>query len=108
MLSKRFYKTKSSAEITFEHACDHTTMLTKADTVELIGEFNNWLPIKMKYSKKYKLFRAKVRLPKDKTFHFRYRINNQDWHNEHQADAYTANPFGSDNSIISTIKEKHN
>ena len=102
MLIKRFLKSKSVADITFEHPCDDHTQLNSADKVELMAEFNDWLPIKMKYVKKLGVFRAKIRLPQNKQFHFRYRINQQNWHNEHFADSYSQNPFGSDNSIVST------
>ena len=70
MLTKKFYKTKDEAEVTFEFGCDDVS------SVALVAEFNDWQPMEMSYSKKLKVFPAKVRLPKDNDFHFRYLINN--------------------------------
>ncbi len=98
MLTKRFFKTKNEAEVTFEHACP------AQDQVSLVAEFNNWQPISMKYNKKDKVFRTKVRLEKDSDFAFRYLVNGTDWQNDHAADQYLPNVFGSDNSIVSTYQ----
>ncbi|WP_462158287.1 isoamylase early set domain-containing protein [Pseudoalteromonas sp. GB56] len=97
MLKKRFFKTKEEAEVTFEYA--HPD----AQAVQLVAEFNEWQPVEMQYSKKDQTFRTKLRLPKDSEFHFRYLINDEQWDNDHKADAYVANGFGSDNSVVSTF-----
>ncbi|WP_105199862.1 MULTISPECIES: isoamylase early set domain-containing protein [unclassified Pseudoalteromonas] len=96
MLKKRFFKTKEEAEVTFEY------MHPDAEAVALVAEFNQWQPLAMQYSKKDQLFRTKLRLPKNSEFHFRYLINDEQWDNDHQADAYVANDFGTDNSVVST------
>jgi 1,4-alpha-glucan branching enzyme len=96
MLTKKFFKSKQEAEVTFEFNVSQT------DKVQLVAEFNNWQPLDMKYVKKDKVYRTKVRLPKDRKFHFRYLINDNVWENDHQADAYIANAFGSDNSVVDT------
>lgn len=96
MLSKKFFKTIKEAEVTFEFK------VSQADKVQLVAEFNHWQPVDMKYVKKDKVYRAKVRLPKDNSFHFRYLIDDERWENDHQADAYIANGFGSDNSVVYT------
>ncbi|KZN48058.1 isoamylase early set domain-containing protein [Pseudoalteromonas luteoviolacea] len=96
MLTKRFFKTKDEAEITFEFS--HP----EASKVELVAEFNDWQPITMKFIKKDKRFRLKHRLPTEKKFHFRYLIDGKQWDNDHKADGYAANGFGSENSIVDT------
>ncbi|MBS3796863.1 isoamylase early set domain-containing protein [Pseudoalteromonas sp. BDTF-M6] len=96
MLKKRFFKTKEEAEVTFEY------MHPDAEAVALVAEFNQWQPLTMQYSKKDHTFRTKLRLPKNSEFHFRYLINDEQWDNDHQADAYVANDFGTDNSVVST------
>lgn len=95
MLTKRFFKTNHETEVAFEHNSD------VSNRVALIAEFNNWQPVSMQYSKKYKAFRTKVRLPINCDYQFRYLINNQVWQNDHQADRYLINRFGIDNSIVS-------
>ena len=96
MLIKKYFKTKSEAEITFEFSRDN------AESVALVADFNDWQPIAMKFNKKAKVFRTKIRLPKDDDFHFRYLINDNEWENDEQADRYEPNCFGSDDSVIST------
>lgn len=133
MLKKRFFKTKPEADVTFEfahstiksHTCTEKLELNTAKTeriphkvdlvtdkvelvtnkVDLMSEFNNWQPIPMKYIKKDNIFRTKVRLPVNQQFHYRYLINNQEWHNDHDADLYLPNEYGSDNSVVSTTRE---
>ena len=58
----------------------------------------------MKYIKKDNVFRTKVRLPDNQQFHFRYLINSNEWHNDHNADLYLPNTFGTDNSVVSTLR----
>jgi len=99
-MSKQLLESKPLADITFEHVCDESTQLTSKDKVELVAEFNDWLPIKMKYVKKIRVFRAKIRLPQNQQFHFRYRINLHHWYNEHFADSYSQNPFITTNSVF--------
>lgn len=96
MLTKKFYKTKDEAEVTFEFSRDDV------DSVSLVAEFNDWQPMEMTYSKKLKTFRTKVRLPKDGDFHFRYLLNDTEWENDSAADNYLPNEFGTDNSVVST------
>ncbi|MFK0571407.1 isoamylase early set domain-containing protein [Endozoicomonas sp.] len=96
MLKKKIIKKTAETEVTFEFAQNGV------QSVSLVADFNQWQPVTMKYHKKEKTFRAKVKLPKNKTFHFRYLLDGADWENDHQADDYVANPFGSDNSVVHT------
>jgi len=96
MLNKRFFKTKDEAEVTFEFS--HP----EAEQVCLLGEFTDWQPVPMKLNKKQGVFKFKQRLPVDQQFHFRYLINGDIWDNDHQADGYIANNFGTENSIVNT------
>lgn len=98
MLTKRFFKTKAEAEVTFELSA------SDAKKVALVAEFNDWQPVPMKFVKKEKVYRTKVRLPLEQQFHFRYLINEEVWENDHQADAYLPNSFGSENSVVSTVQ----
>ncbi|ATC97104.1 isoamylase early set domain-containing protein [Pseudoalteromonas tunicata] len=98
MLTKRFFKTKAEAEVTFEIS------VSEADNVALVAEFTDWQPMPMKYVKKDNVYRTKVRLPIEQQFHFRYLIDDSKWENDHQADAYICNSFGTDNSVVSTMQ----
>lgn len=96
MLVKKFFKTKDEAEIIFEFS------RSNVNSVALAGEFNDWQPMAMTYSKKLKVFRVKLRLPKNNSFHYKYLVNEKEWENDSEADTYMANEFGTENSVVST------
>jgi hypothetical protein len=43
-----------------------------------------------------------MRLPKQGQLQFRYLVDEQTWLNDNAADAYVANEFGGENSIVVT------
>ncbi len=98
MLKKRFFKTKDECEVTFEYK-DAT-----AQEVALVCEANCWQPITMKKAKKANSpFKAKVRLPKESQFQFRYFVDGEKWVNDAAADEYWNNEYGESNSVVSTF-----
>jgi 1,4-alpha-glucan branching enzyme len=98
MLTKRFFKTKNEAEVTFEYAAD------AEQSVELAGEFTEWQPIEMKFVKKDGVYRTKLRLPVDQAFQFKYLVDGLEWQNDHAADHYQGNAFGTENSVVNTFQ----
>ena len=96
MLTKKYFKTKEEADVTFEFSRDDVT------SVSLFAEFNEWQPILMKFNKKEKAFRTKVRLPKNTSFQFRYLLNDAEWENDYKADQYLPNVFGGEDSVVIT------
>jgi len=96
MLTKRFFKTKNETEVTFEFK------RTDVKRARLLGDFSDWQEIDMKFDKKSKSFKTKLRLPKGKSFQFRYLLNDMEWENDYSADAYVPNEYGSDNSVVAT------
>ena len=97
MLKKKYFKTKEECEVTFEFDSND------AKEILLLGEFSNWEPINMKKNKsKDAPFKAKVRLPKNQQFQFRYLIDQVVWENDEAADDYWPNGQGSDNSVVFT------
>tara|TARA_B110000238_G_C16005220_1_gene386335 strand:- start:338 stop:634 length:297 start_codon:yes stop_codon:yes gene_type:complete len=96
MLTKKYFKTKDEAEVTFEFN------RSDVSSAVLVADFNNWQAVEMRFSKKTQSFKTKVRLPKGETFHFRYLLNNKEWENDYKADQYLPNGFGSDNSVVHT------
>ena len=96
MLNKRTFKTKDDVEITFE------IRRPEAETAELMLEANGWEPVPMRRARKSDPFRTRMRLPKDKSYQFRYRFDGEVWDNDDAADAYWPNEMGSDNSVVST------
>jgi 1,4-alpha-glucan branching enzyme len=97
MLKKRFFKTKPECEVSFE------LEFALAGRVELVCESNGWEPIAMKRAGKDR-FRARVRLPGERRYQFRYLVDGTTWINDETADAYQRNEFGGENSVLSTTR----
>lgn len=97
MIKKRFFKTKDEVEVTFEWPKG------EVENIALAADFNQWEVTPMKLNRKTKMYNYKVRLPKNQSFQFRYLINESLWENEPNADGYTQNNFGDDNSILLTF-----
>lgn len=94
MVQKTYYKTKDYCKVKFSFSPEN------ALTAEVIGLNGNWQePLKMK-KKKDGSFTAEVNLPKESTHEFKYRVNENDWYNETDADAEVENEFGGTNSVI--------
>lgn len=75
-----------------------------AETVHLVGEFNNWNQRShpMTWDRQREVWSITLELPAGREFQFRYLVNGKEWHNDWQADRYEANPFGGDNSVVVT------
>ncbi|OIQ26541.1 isoamylase early set domain-containing protein [uncultured Vibrio sp.] len=97
MFTKRYFKTKDEVEITFQWPKEDQEITS----IAICGDFNEWQSTPMKLNRQ-KVYTAKLRLPKESNFEFRYLINDEQWENDPAADAYIGNSFGTDNSVIST------
>jgi 1,4-alpha-glucan branching enzyme len=98
MLKKRFFKTKDECEVAFE------LDLEDAKRVDLLCDSNGWEPIAMKKAKNGS-FRARIRLPKEEGFQFRYLVDGNAWLNDDDADDYRYNEFGGRNCVIYTTAD---
>lgn len=98
MLKKRYLKRGTVCKVTF-----YTPKQLGAETVALVGDFNNWdeaaTPMK---ARKDGRFTAWLHLKVDSQYEFRYLVNGEEWHNDWEADGYAPNPHGSDNCVVIT------
>lgn len=100
-LKKQFLKSKPIVKVTFtfpKEAAD------SAETVNLVGEFNDW-SISATPMKKLKNgnFTVTMDLDADQEFQFRYLVNEQEWENDWAADKYEKSAYGNcDNSVVVT------
>jgi 1,4-alpha-glucan branching enzyme len=94
MLKKKYFKTKDECEVTFEVEND------AAQSVALVSEANGWQPVKMRKRRKDGIYYTKMRLPKEGQLQFRYLVDGHNWLNDNAADAYVANEFGGENSVV--------
>jgi 1,4-alpha-glucan branching enzyme len=98
MLKKEHLKTKPVCKVTFT-----LPEAVKAETVYLVGDFNEWNETKTRMKKlKNGRFTVTLELEKGREYQFRYLVNGNEWHNDWDADKYASNPFGGDNSVVVT------
>jgi 1,4-alpha-glucan branching enzyme len=96
MIKKQFLKTK--CKVTFEVSKE-----IEADTVALVGEFNDWNVSAMPMKRlKSGVWKATVDLKKDDSYQFRYLVDGNAWMNDIAADNYIANNVDGDNSVVIT------
>ncbi len=100
MIKKQFLKTKPVCKATFTLPVEAAP---GAESVAIIGDFNNWneaegIPMK---KQKNGLFKAVVELETGKEYQFRYLIDGATWENDWEADDYAPTPYGVDNSVVS-------
>ena len=76
-----------------------------ADSIYLVGDFNGWNetshPLSLGRDQDWSIT---VDLELNREYQFRYRKDGE-WINDNQADAYSQNPYGSDNFIVRTTEE---
>lgn len=101
MITKQFLKSKPVCKATFTLSEE---AVPAAQSVALLGEFNNWDPANAVEMKKQKdgAYKAVVELETGKEFQFRYLVDGQNWVNG-DADKYVQSPFGADNCVVITL-----
>ncbi len=80
----------------------HTEALPEAESVHLVGSFNDWGMTPMKRLKSNR-FHKRVFLDPNREYEFRYLVDGETWVNDSDAESYKPNPFGSDNCVVTTF-----
>jgi len=74
--------------------------------VRVVGQFNDWSWKKgVHMSLENGMYIGKLLLPIDRTFQYRYLIDNQRWENDWDADEYVPSDCGAENSVVDTSIE---
>jgi len=96
MLQKKYSKDGKTCTVTFMLPTQ-----IKAKTAHLYGDFTEWekAPKKMARGEDGS-FTAKIKLPAGNSYRFRYLLDGGRWENDWAADAYTPNPFGTEDSVL--------
>lgn len=94
MVQKTYFKTKDYCKVKFTFSADN------AETVEILGLNSDWENSIIMSKKKDGSFTCDVSLPKNTQHEFKYRINENEWANEPEADQQATNQFGTVNSVI--------
>ena len=106
MLKKQFLKNKPVCKVTFTLPA---TAVKEGGEVRVVGDFNDWnweqgLTMELKKSE----YTAVAELATGRAYEFRYLVNNSDWENDWQADAYAPSPyFGADNSVVLLVQHEN-
>lgn len=99
MFTKQYLKTKDICKVRFKV---QKNVIGSAETVNLVGDFNNW-DERAGAMKKLKNgdFSAILDLELDRSYQFRYLVDDTRWINDESADIYLPSPFpGEENSVI--------
>ncbi len=99
MLKKKFFKTKSTCDVTFQLPKE-----LKAKQASVVGDFNNWDPAANPLKKVKGVWKTTLKLEQGHEYQYRYVINNNEWHNDYNADKYVPNNIDGDNSVVITYK----
>ncbi len=94
MVQKTYFKTKDYCKVKFTFAVEN------AETIEILGLNSDWETSIIMSKKKDGTFTCDVSLPKNTEHQFKYRINENEWVNEPEADKEVTNEFGGINSVI--------
>lgn len=97
MIKKEPSSKANKTLVTFEYAA-----ATRADSVHLVGDFNDWneTATPMTRDARAGIWRVRLDLDKGREYQFRYLVNGKDWHNDWHAEEYAPNIHGSDNSVV--------
>jgi predicted flap endonuclease-1-like 5' DNA nuclease len=103
-MKKQFSKKQPICKVTFQLPQEAAP---NAQTVMVVGDFNDWLPqegttLKLDRSG---FFKAELDLATGREYQFRYLIDNARWENDWSADKYVPTPFqGIENSVVSLLE----
>lgn len=85
------------------HVSFYTEAMPEAESVNLVGSFNGWdtsaHPMKRLKDDR---FLARRSLEPNCSHEYRYLVNGDTWINDAEAESYAPNPYGSDNSVVTT------
>ena len=98
-MKKQYLKTKPICKVTFRVPKEAAKA---AETVHIVGEFNNW-DIYATPMKKLKsgAFTVTLDLDRGREYQFRYLMDETKWENDWQADKYVPTPYGNaENSVV--------
>lgn len=103
MIKKQYIKSRKATKVTFELSNKEMPEGVDVNSVNLLGDFNNWDPsaTPMKYLKRG-AYQATLELEPEREFQFRYLLNGEQWCNDWEADGYVPGTFGPHNSVVFT------
>lgn len=95
MINKQYLKTRPVCKVTFI-----LPEAIAAQTAHLVGDFNDWDTQATPMKQISGHFQVTLKLAAGREYQFRYLVNGNEWYNDWNADRYTPNPYGGDNSVV--------
>ncbi|KAB5490037.1 MULTISPECIES: isoamylase early set domain-containing protein [Flagellimonas] len=94
-IKKQYLKSKPICKVTFTVPAD------EAETVAVVGDFNNWNPTASELKKlKNGTFKGTFELPMENSYEFRYLIDGN-FTNDEEADRFQWNEYaGTENAVL--------
>jgi len=104
MLKKSFNKKQNTYKVTFRFEPE-----SDVETVQLLGDFNEWGQKKQHFLKKRKngSYSLTLSLKPQQSYEYRYFIDDKQWVTDTSADSIRWNIFGSQNSVVSIDSEEN-
>jgi 1,4-alpha-glucan branching enzyme len=97
-IEKKYLKARPACKVTFVLPKDAAP---EAESVHILGEFNNWMPDAHPLKKtKTGDFAVTVELETGRSYRFRYLIDGWKYENDWLADRYEPNPYGGEDSVV--------
>ena len=99
-LKKQYLKSKPICKVTF---LLDKTVVENAESIQILGSFNDWIIDNAIVMKKFKNgnFKATIDLPIAAEYQFKYLVNGSSWLNDESADKYINNGISEeDNSVV--------
>ncbi|WP_395343688.1 isoamylase early set domain-containing protein [Ningiella sp. W23] len=99
IVKKQYLKSKPVCKVTFKLSKEEAK---NAEKVCLVGDFNKWdLSASPMKRLKNGSFSSTLELSKDNEYQFRYLLDDKEWENDWNADAYVPSPVSFDeNSVV--------
>lgn len=99
MLVKKFTPKRTICKVTFTMPAE----VVKKE-IAIAGDFNDWDTTPLKLDKEKTTWKTEVKLKPESEYKFKYLIDGEIWENDYEADAYVANAFGTEDSLVSIGK----
>lgn len=95
MLEKKFTPKRTICKVTFTVPSE---IVEKE--VAVAGDFNEWETTPLSLDEKEGVFKTEIKLKPESEYKFKYLIDGENWENDHAADAYVMNEFGTEDSLV--------
>lgn len=96
MITKKFTPKRTVCKVTFSFPADKVT-----SSVAVVGDFNDWDPTAGEMKLKGDDYTLTVSVKPSADYKFKYVVDGSTWLNDEAADAYVANEYGTDDSVLS-------